>query len=126
MNQSKKLIFVYNADSSLFNQVGGLIHKTLSPKTYQCNLCGLTYSGVDMKNDWKDFVNSLPIKSEFLHKDEFFKQYPNRQNIALPIIFISQNDNLLELISTQEINQAKNLDELEKLVLKKISDIKHE
>ncbi|MBI2028232.1 MAG: hypothetical protein HYT07_01350 [Candidatus Levybacteria bacterium] len=115
----KSLLFVYNADSSLFNQIGDLIHKTISPKTYQCNLCGLTYSGISMKSGWKDFINSLPIKAVFLHKDEFLKQYPNMQNTNFPIAFTKQNNNLVELISTQEINQAKSLEELEKLILEK-------
>lgn len=125
MNQDRKLIFVYNADSSLFNQVGDLIHKTISPKTYQCNLCGLTYSGVSMKGDWKDFINSLPIKAEFLHKDEFLKQFPNKKQSTFPVVFVRENDSLIELISTQEINQAKNLEELKKIVHEKVSTIKN-
>lgn len=124
MNQDQKLLFVYNADSSLFNQVGDLIHKTISPKTYQCNLCGLTYSGISMKNDWKDFINSLPIKAKFLHKDEFFKQFPKMYYATFPTAFLKQGGNMLELISTQEINQAKNLEDLKKLVLAKIPKIK--
>lgn len=120
MNQDKKLIFVYNADSSLFNQVGDLVHKTISPKTYQCNLCGLTYSGVSMKSDWKDFIDSLPIKTEFLHKDEFLRQYPDRQNTAFPIAFIKDDNSLTEFITTEEINQQKNLEGLKTLVKKKL------
>lgn len=119
----KKLIFVYNADSSLFNQVGDLIHKTVSLKTYQCNLCGLTYSGVSMKGDWKDFVDSLPIKVEFLHKDEFLKLYPEKQNIILPIAFIKEENLLNELILTNEIDQQKNLEGLKTLVKEKIANL---
>lgn len=122
LSRSDKLVlFVYNADSSLFNQVGDLIHKTVSPKTYQCNLCGLTYSGISMKNDWKDFIRSLPIKTEFLHKDEFLKQYPDRQNITLPTAFVKEEDLLIELITTKEINQQKNLEDLKILVKDKIN-----
>ncbi|MBI2012249.1 hypothetical protein HYS91_05795 [Candidatus Daviesbacteria bacterium] len=121
---SKKLLFVYNADSSLFNQLGDLIHKTLSPKTYQCNLCGLTYSGTRMKSDWKQFVDSLPIQTEFLHKDEFFRRFPDQKSITFPIAFIQENGSLGKIISTQEINQAKNLEELKQLVQGKVSNIK--
>ena len=124
MNQSKKLIFVYNADSSLFNQIGDLIHKTISPKTYQCNLCGLTYFGVSMKDEWKDFINALSLPAEFLHRDEFLKQFPSMKDTTLPQAFIKQNANLVELISTQEINQAKNLEELKQLVQRKVSNFK--
>lgn len=121
---NKKLLFIYNADSSLFNQVGDLIHKTISPKTYQCNLCGLTYSGVSMRDEWKNFIGSLPIEAKFLHKDEFLKEFPKVQGTNFPVVFIKQNGNLIELISTQEINQAKNLEELKQLVQRKNSNIK--
>lgn len=120
---NKKLLFVYNADSSLFNQVGDLIHKTVSPNTYQCNLCRLTYSGISIKSDWKDFINSLPLKIEFLHKDEFLKLYPDKQNITLPIAFIKEENLLSELISTNEINQQKNLEDLKTLVKEKIANL---
>lgn len=121
MNRYRKLVFVYNANSSLFNQVGDLIHKTFSPKTYQCNLCGLTYSGIGMKNDWKKFIKSLPIKAEFLHKDEFLGQYPNRQNIPLPTVFVKKGNSLMQLISAEEINQKKKLEDLESLITQKTS-----
>jgi len=123
---NKKLIFVYNADSSLFNQIGDLIHKTISPQTYQCKLCGLTYFGVRMNEDWKKFIHTLPVQSIFLHKDEFLNQFPNKKQVTFPVVFVKVDKNLTELISTQEINKAKNLDELKKLVQEKVSVIQNE
>lgn len=119
----QKLIFVYNADSSLFNQVGDLIHKTISPRTYKCNLCGLTYSGVNMKDEWKNFIKSLPVEVELLHKDEFLREFPKAQDTNFPIAFIKQNGNLIKLISTEEINRANNLEMLKNLVQGKVSTI---
>ncbi len=43
------LVFVYNADSGLFNTVTGMAHKIFSPGTYECNLCALTYSTFGMR-----------------------------------------------------------------------------
>lgn len=103
--------------------MGDLIHKTISPKTYQCSLCGLTYSEISMKNDWKEFINLLPFKIEFLYKDEFLKQYPGKQNLTFPSAYIIENGSLTELISTQEINQQKNLNELKALVNNKVSNL---
>ncbi|MBI2314459.1 hypothetical protein HYU93_00140 [Candidatus Daviesbacteria bacterium] len=124
LSRSDKLVlFVYNADSSFFNQVGDLIHKTVSPKTYQCNLCGLTYSGYNMKSEWKDFISSLAIKTVFLHKDEFIKQYPDKQNTSFPIAFIKEGNFLNEFISTDEINKQKRLTDLEALVKEKIAKL---
>ena len=34
----KSIVFVYNADSGLFNMVTDTAHKMLSPDTYECNL----------------------------------------------------------------------------------------
>lgn len=119
---NKKLLLVYNADSSLFNQVGDFIHKTISPKTYPCNLCSLTYSGASMKKDWKEFVNSLPVKVEFLHKDEFLKLYPDRQNTTFPIAFVKEENLLIEFISTNEINKQKSLEDLKTLVKEKLAN----
>ena len=38
-----ELLFVYNADTGLFNTVADAAHKILSPSTYSCNLCKVTY-----------------------------------------------------------------------------------
>lgn len=116
MHESKKLIFVYNADSSFFNQIGDLIHKTVSPATYQCRLCGLTYSGVSQNRDWKTFINTLPIKADFLHKDEFTKQYPQYSSIQFPAVFLKTDKEITEFISASKINQQKTLNDLKTLV----------
>jgi hypothetical protein len=38
-----KLLFVYNADSGLFNSIAEAAHKIVSPQTYRCDLCRITY-----------------------------------------------------------------------------------
>ncbi|MCF7977351.1 hypothetical protein U5801_08255 [Lamprobacter modestohalophilus] len=38
-----ELIFVYNADTGLFNQLADAAHKAFSADTYACNLCRVTY-----------------------------------------------------------------------------------
>ncbi len=115
-----ELIFVYNANSSIFSQLGDLVHKTISPKTYGCNLCGLTYSGISQKNEWKAFINTLPLKAEFLHKDEFRKKYPKYAMTFYPAVFKKEDDVLSEFISADEINKQKSLQDLENFVQKKI------
>lgn len=112
----KQLLFVYNAQSSVMAQLTDYIHKTVSPKTYGCNLCGLTYGAAGMKNEWKQFLDSLPLKAQFLHKDEFLKEYPGKENITFPVAFIKENDTLVNLITTEEINQQQSLDDLKALV----------
>ncbi len=62
MNSSTtRLIFVYNADSGLLNAVKDAIHKAISPSTYPCRLCGLTFGAVRMKSAWKEFIDGLGL-----------------------------------------------------------------
>src|SRR4051812_39889081 len=113
-----ELIFVYNADSNLFSTVTDFAHKLLSPSTYQCHLCALTYGNFTMKQEWKSFIESLPVKSVFLHKDEFIKQHT--VNAELPAVFILSAGLITELLSRREIESCQSLEELKSLVEQKI------
>ena len=120
----KKLIFIYNADSGLFDTLTDYAHKIISPDTYACNLCKLTYGNFGMKSEWKDFIDSLSVDKEFLHRDEFLKNYPQFSNISLPAIFTQKDELPILLLSADTINVAKNLKELQELLSEKI--IKYE
>ncbi|MDH5612077.1 MAG: hypothetical protein OEY66_06435 [Gammaproteobacteria bacterium] len=113
-----KLIFVYNADSGLFNTVTDIAHKILSPKTYSCNLCALTHGHFKIKADWVDFLKDIEAELEFLHRDEFVQQY-HYSNAELPAIFIEENNVLLPWIDQATINQIQNLDGLKSVILKR-------
>ena len=45
---NRSLILVYNADSGFFNALADSAHKLLSPSTYDCRLCALTYGAIQM------------------------------------------------------------------------------
>ena len=119
-NIKDKIIFVYNADSSVFAQVSDALKKVTSPDTYQCNLCRITYGAVSMKDEWKMFLDTLPFEKEFLHRDEFGKKYPELESTKLPTIFISQNNTLNLLVSADEINIQKNIKDLKELPIGRI------
>lgn len=104
------LLFVYNADSDLFSSVTGFVHKIISPQTYNCNLCTLTYGNLTMKQEWKNFLEDLPVEKTFLHKNEFEKQY--KQSIDLPAIFYVEEGMPIILIPSSEINHYHSLDQL--------------
>jgi len=61
----KKIIFVYNANSGFFSSLKDTIHKTISPDTYQCNLCQVTFGAFNMKDEWKEFIEKLPYEIDF-------------------------------------------------------------
>lgn len=111
-----ELIFVYNADSSLFSQIKDLIHKSVSPKTYPCRLCSLTFGFFSQKEEWSEFINSLKVKTQFLHKDEFLRMFPKLKSNDFPAVFLNTGKYLTLVISKEEIERQNNLDDLMKLV----------
>ena len=125
-----ELILVYNAESGFFNIVKDGLHKIVSPSTYQCNLCALTYGTVRMKDEWKTFVDKLKIPTEFLHRDEFLKKLkPHPHNIKdakFPAVFLDKGGKISLLITHNEINECKTLNDLTNLITNKLASITSE
>ena len=118
--KQQELIFVYNANSDLFSTVTDFAHKLLSPATYSCNLCALTYGNFTVKQKWKSFIEGLSIKTAFLHKDEFKKQY--KIHTALPAIFMKADGAIKEIIPKEQIKSCQSLEELQNLVTRKLEE----
>lgn len=126
MNKNlEKLIFVYNADSSIFAQVSDVFKKVVTPSKYECNLCMITYGAVSMKDEWKKFLATIPFEKEFLHKNEFRVRFPELSNIELPVIFTSEGNTTKILLSAKDINEQKNIDELIKLMKNRLQNAYH-
>ena len=113
------LVFVYNADSGLFEAMTDAIRKVVAPVTQSCNLCALTYQVAWMKPIWSSFVNHLEVAVEFLHKDEFKNKYPN-EDAEFPSAYIDNGGALDIFISMEEMNSANTLEELIEMVNKKL------
>lgn len=82
-----ELLFVYNADAGLLPGLLDAIHKVVSPGTYACSLCALTYGATSMRPEWREFLRQLPARTTFLHRDELRRQFPELAAVALPAIF---------------------------------------
>ena len=119
MDDESTLVFVYNADSGLVSLLKDYVHKAVRPSTYSCNLCAITFDNFGMKNKWKEFIDSLNYKVEFLHRDEFIKRY-HPEKFEYPAVFVKKNADLALLISNKEINKLKKFEELISLIKKKI------
>ncbi len=104
-----KLIFVYNADSGFINTLIDIGHKAISPQTYQCNLCDLTFGLLKERKQWKKFREESKTEMEFLHKDEFEQKYG--QKFEYPLILKDDKD-LSVMISKVQLNEIKTLDKL--------------
>ena len=116
--ENLELIFIYNAKSGVVNELIDFAHKIVSPETYDCNLCAISYGAFSMKKKWSTYIETLPFKSTFTYKDKFSKN--GYSNIKFPSVFIQSNEKLDEIISATEINGIKNLDQLIDLLNQKL------
>ena len=114
---SKKLLFIYNANSDTGSRMLDFAHKILNPATYDCKLCSLTFGNFSENKQWKIFRESLLAKDyelEFLHKDEFVKRYQSKFGHAFsyPIILVETEYELEVLLSTEKLNAMETVEEL--------------
>ncbi|WP_297791864.1 GTPase [uncultured Eudoraea sp.] len=116
-----KLIFIYNANSGMKNSILDAAHKALSPNTYQCNLCDLTFDVFNEKKRWKQFREQEDWHMEFLHKDEYSKLYASKfgYKFKFPIVLLAVNEELQVFITTKELNELENTEALIDLIKKR-------
>ena len=110
-----KLVFVYNADSGLFNTLTDIAHKLLSPSTYKCNLCELTHGYFQAREEWTTFLKDLDADIVFLHRDEYVDRYPDAA-VEFPAIFVNSYDELKLWIDKKVINEMSSADELMEMI----------
>lgn len=117
MNTVPELIFVYNADSTLAAAAGDFVTRIFAPQNYSCDLCMVTYGPLTMRSPWKEFLDTVPNKKTFLHRDEFKKQYPRFAGEPLPAVFTARGGALQTLITAEEIHGVKDWRDLKALLL---------
>jgi len=109
------LLFVYDADSGLFNTLADMGHKLFSPATYGCDLCLLTHGVLREKAQWRRFVESLPVRCEFLHRDQFRRRHPGN-GTPLPAIFRVEKGECLPCIGAAQLRHCTDLDQLKEWI----------
>ncbi len=102
-----RLIFIYNADGGIAQGIMDSVHKTLSPSTYACSLCAVTYGAFRMNPKWRAWLNALPVATEFQHKDDT----PYR-DVALPTILAERGGVVETLVAADELVKLKTVDAL--------------
>jgi hypothetical protein len=120
MNHRPSIIFVYNADSGIFNTVSDIAHKIFSPKTYSCTLCAITYGNFGIREDWKEYLESLAADLEFLHRDELSEKYGITE-ITLPTVLLKKGDTFEEWITADEIKQCGNVNDLKLIITERLN-----
>jgi len=122
-NERRKILFVYNVDLTPFALLSDFVHRIVSPETYPCRLCDLTYDRFTMKTEWKRFIASLPADCEFELRDRFQRKYPAYAKIALPAVFEhAAGGKFRTLLSAEAINGATTMDALRRLVTSALRD----
>lgn len=114
----EKLLFIYNANSGKLNASLDVLHKAFSPSTYNCNLCSITHGILQENETWKAFRKSGKEPMEFLHIDEFQKQYKSKfgHKFSFPIVLAATENGLEVFISSEEINAIGQPEELIELI----------
>ncbi|TGD77178.1 hypothetical protein [Hymenobacter wooponensis] len=112
-----ELLFVYNADAGLVNGFLDTVHKLVSPSTYACSLCALTYGAATMRLEWREFLKNLPARTTFLHRDELPRQHPDLTRYALPAVFRRQSGLAWQpFLTASELQSARELPQLIQLI----------
>lgn len=105
-----QLIFVYNADSGKLSAAFDIAHKIISPKTYKCSLCALTFDTFSENKQWREFKDNSQTEMTFLHKDEFQSKYKTQYDY--PVVLTSNDDVLDVLLNADAINKFDSVTDL--------------
>jgi hypothetical protein len=117
--ETLKLLFVYNAKAGLLAGIIDSVHKTLSPGTYACDLCAITYGATSMKPEWREWLKRLALPTQFFHLDDFRAAWPDA-HFALPAILSERSGKLEALVSPSEFKTVSSVNELIMLLEKKL------
>jgi len=109
-----ELQFIYNAKNGWANSIIDLVHKNISPETYQCNLCKITHGAFTENKKFKEFKKKYKIT--LWHIGDYELKY-NRESAYPLIIFRDVSGNEVNRIESHTINEIKNVAELEKHIM---------
>lgn len=120
-----KLIFVYNAEAGLVRGFMDSIHKIVSPATYACDLCAITYGLTSMNRDWRAWLQKLEVPAEFFHRAEFRKAWPEA-DFELPVILVERGARLTSIVSAEAFAGIKDVDQLISVLEDRLEKVKHD
>jgi len=118
-----KLHFVYNANSGFLDKILDGAHKIVSPSTYDCNLCAITFGKFTEDALWKSFREHADLEMNFIYKDEFEKAFASKwlPKFEFPIILSESNTQLEVFVSTPDLNALSTSEELIEEIKKRLA-----
>ncbi len=118
------LHFVYNVEGTPLAMALDFVHRLRSPETYPCRLCDVTYGRWVKKAAWRRFVRDLPGESRFHLRGSFRRRFPDHADTPLPAVFLERSPGRLEpLIPAHEMQRVSSLEELERLLEKRLAGV---
>jgi len=116
------ILFVYNADSGIWDKSLDFAHKIISPSTYSCSLCALTHGSFSENKRWKEFRETIPHQFVFKYKDAFLNEKTGMryQEFEFPIILEQKENRLDVLMYTEELNVIDSTEKLINILQKKL------
>lgn len=112
-----KLIFVYNADSGIWNGFMDMMHKTFNPSTYSCQLCSVLYGTFGMRKKWDTFTKNLPCQIIYFHRDEWVNKYQIKD--PLPAVFLEKEGKISVFLESEKL-KTMSIDELMEFIDNKL------
>lgn len=107
-----RLIFVYNADEGVVAGMMDSVHKLVSPATYQCSLCAVTYGMFRMDPKWRAWLKAAPFETVFHHKPDFRAAFPALAELPLPAILIDRGQGPEPLLGAEALAAVQSVDGL--------------
>lgn len=106
---ARTILFIYNANEGLFSAMADAAHKLISPATYPCSLCAITYGAVSMRGEWKAYLKRLGHETRFYHREDFARDWPG-EAVALPAILeVTHGGTLSTLIPKDDLDQVQSV-----------------
>jgi hypothetical protein len=99
---TQRLVIVYNADAGVLAGVMDSVHKIVSPSTYPCQLCAVTYGLAAMKRDWRQFLDGLGMELLFHHRPDFRAAFPQAADWPLPLVAVEADGQLRQLVTAAD------------------------
>lgn len=120
-----KLVFVYNAEAGLLRGFMDSVHKVVSPATYACDLCAITYGLTSMNPKWRAWLEQLDIPSAFFHRADFRNAWPDAR-FELPAILLQSGHRLTAIVDAEALMGIKDVDQLISVLECRLAKAKHD
>ncbi len=100
------------------------LHKMISPSTYACDLCAITYGTVAMKKEWKTFIDQSKVPFRFYYKNTLPKKFDH--NLDYPVVLRYENSSVSCILDRQDFAAINDLNEFIVLLKEKVPELSEE